>query len=1057
MAPNFLLKELSLDNVFRRLVEEIPNSVLISYPSRTLDFKDFTAADLDKLTKAAITVLPEYLRVPMNDTSPGERPVVAVVGVSNLEYHLYFFALQRVGWRTLLMSPRLADQGFAHLIRQTKCKTVLVSGISAEAMKRVNNAEGFELDIVPMVDLQRLEEVGQGPLNLYLPVLELKHPSDSPQLIIHSSGTTGLPKPVPMNSGEWLLQNTELVERIPQYDTLTTLPVFHSFGIGTLFRMLLSGRRLSVMSAERPVTASSLLEALGLTMSKTLVTVPQVLKFCAEVKGGPALLAQLDSVVLAGSAVPQQLGDELVEEGVTISTIYGQTESGGLMQPGTGKEWCWVSPLPHAEPFMKFEPVEGEENVCHLVILPGLPTKILSNRGDGSYGTNDLFERHPSDPRKWKFAGRADDIIVLVNGEKADPTPLEQALSVNVNVHAAVVFGAGYDSLGILVIPSESAAGLSKAELLDSIKPNLKLGNAKVPAYARVSPDSVILKDVGFEVPMTAKSTLIRSRLLELCRGDIERFYARIDLENEVQAPVTDEDVEGLVRETIGSVLSVEEGKLTDDSDFFFMGMDSLQASHVRSRLLRRVDLVGRSLAANVAFEYPTVNRLTQHILDVRNSRHPLHSPEMLKSFAESLVQKYTQFPKIEPGPTVTASGQVVLLTGATGTIGCHVLHYIARQSGIDKIYCLVRAEVDGAAKQRVTKAIADTRLDDLDASQMSKIIALEAILGEPRFGLSNQLYEALRSSVTTIIHGAWAVNFNMSLRSFEEPYITSVTHLLDLAMHSPLSPKPTFCFLSSVASALRVKDPPIKEVQYEWEATSNMGYGQSKWVAEKICDVAAQRAESCGIDLPVKILRIGQVAGDTRYGLWNPTDTIPIIVQSAITTGVLPITHGPHDTHFWLPLDLAAVSIVELALQKPIGTSKGSARVFHVANATPVQWSSEFLPALRRQGMLFEAVPASDWLRRLENLDLEIEDNPAYHLLEWLKRKYEPRVDSEVQDDKLEMDLTVSRQHSSTLRNGVQISDELIGKFLRYWTQLEEWERLKRNGTRSALNNGKV
>ncbi|KAI1380141.1 hypothetical protein F4677DRAFT_462982 [Hypoxylon crocopeplum] len=1024
MAPQILLRELSLDNVFRSLAEQIPDRVLISYPSHTLDFKDFTATDLEKLTRAVIAVLPEWLKAPMNDTIPGERPVIAVAGVSNLVYHLYFFALQRLGWRTLLMSPRLADQGFAHLLRQTQCKTVLVSGVSAEAMRRVKNAEGLELDIIPM----------------------LTHPSESPQLIIHSSGTTGLPKPVPMNSGEWLLQNAEMVRRRPEHDTLTTLPVFHSFGIGLLFRMLVSGRKLSVISAERPVTAANVLEALDVTNSMTLVTVPHVLKFCAEVERGPARLAQLDSVITAGSAVPPELGDELVDRGVTISTIYGQTESGGLMRPGTGREWCWYSPLPHAESFMKFEPLEDRENLCQLVILPGLPTKMLSNRKDGSYGTNDLFERHPSDPGKWKFAGRADDIIVLVNGEKADPTPLEQALSANVNVHTAVVFGSGHDSLGMLVFPSDSAAGLSRAELLESIEPSLELGNAKVPAYARVSPDSIILKDVGFEVPMTAKSTWIRSRLLELCGRDVEWFYAERELGNEVQAPVANGDVGEIVRETLKLALSIENSKLTDDSDFFSLGMDSLQASHARSRLLRRVDLGGHSLAANVAFDFPTVNRLTQHIIDVRNGRQSLHSFETTKFFAESLVQKYTRFPTTEPGAVAIPPGQTVLLTGATGTIGCHILHSLARQPHIVKLYCLVRAEQDTAAKVRIIKAIAAARLDGLDESQMSKIVPLATALEQHHLGLDDELYEVLRTSVTTIIHGAWAVNFNMSLRSYEEPYISSVAHLLDLAMHSPRSPRPTFCLLSSVASVLRGRDSPLREVLYDWEAASDMGYGQSKWVAEKICDVAAQHAQSHGVKLPVKILRIGQVAGDTRYGMWNPTETIPIMVQSAITTGTLPITEGPLDTHFWLPVDLAAASIVELALQKSPGKSEGSASVFHVSNATPVQWSSEFLPALRRHGMLFDAVPASDWLCLLEKLDLSVEENPACRLLEWFKRKYEPKVNSEAQDNNLEMDLTNSRRCSSILRSGAQISDELIGKFLRYWTQLESWKALKLN-----------
>ncbi|KAI8624055.1 male sterility protein-domain-containing protein [Xylariaceae sp. FL1651] len=325
----------------------------------------------------------------------------------------------------------------------------------------------------------------------------------------------------------------------------------------------------------------------------------------------------------------------------------------------------------------------------------------------------------------------------------------------------------------------------------------------------------------------------------------------------------------------------------------------------------------------------------------------------------------------------------------------------------------------------------------------MAKISPVAAVLGEPHFGLSTHLYECLCTSVTTIIHGAWAVNFNMTLSSFEKPFISSVTRLLEFAMHSACSPKPTFCLLSSVASVLRVKDRPIKEVLYDWEGTSDMGYGQSKWVAERICNMASQHAEICGICFPVRIIRAGQVAGDTHYGVWNPKEAIPMIVQSAITTGALPITNGLRDTHFWLPVDLAVASIVEIALCTPACTPEGSASVFHVANPTPVRWSSEFLPALQRHGLHFEAVPAGDWLRRVESLGVDTEDNPTRHLLEWLKRRYEPKVGSEAQEDKLEMDMTISRQYSKTLGNGMDISDKLVGKFLRYWEQLGGWKKM--------------
>ena len=47
--------------------------------------------------------------------------------------------------------------------------------------------------------------------------------------------------------------------------------------------------------------------------------------------------------------------------------------------------------------------------------------------------------RHPTIPDLWKFAARKDDIIVMLNGEKADPIPIEDALKVNPEVATAPV------------------------------------------------------------------------------------------------------------------------------------------------------------------------------------------------------------------------------------------------------------------------------------------------------------------------------------------------------------------------------------------------------------------------------------------------------------------------------------------------------------------------------------------------------------------------------------------------------------------------------------------
>ena len=60
-------------------------------------------------------------------------------------------------------------------------------------------------------------------------------------------------------------------------------------------------------------------------------------------------------------------------------------------------------------------------------------------------------------------------------------------------------------------------------------------------------------------------------------------------------------------------------------------------------------------------------------------------------------------------------------------------------------------------------------------------------------------------------------------------------------------------------------------------------GYSQSKWVSERMLEVAAEQTS-----LQPVIIRVGQVSGGVN-GCWNPLEWIPGIVQSASLTKALP------------------------------------------------------------------------------------------------------------------------------------------------------------------------
>jgi len=63
------------------------------------------------------------------------------------------------------------------------------------------------------------------------------------------------------------------------------------------------------------------------------------------------------------------------------------------------------------------------------------------------------------------------------------------------------------------------------------------------------------------------------------------------------------------------------------------------------------------------------------------------------------------------------------------------------------------------------------------------------------------------------------------------------------------------------------------------------MGYARSKLVTEYICHAAAAKA-----GIAARVLRVGQIVGDTHFGMWNATEAIPLTIQSATTIGALPV-----------------------------------------------------------------------------------------------------------------------------------------------------------------------
>lgn len=94
-----------------------------------------------------------------------------------------------------------------------------------------------------------------------------------------------------------------------------------------------------------------------------------------------------------------------------------------------------------------------------------------------------------------------------------------------------------------------------------------------------------------------------------------------------------------------------------------------------------------------------------------------------------------------------------------------------------------------------------------------------------------------LRNSVTTIIHNAWKLDFNLSLSSFE-PNVQATRNLIDFARSSPYAASLKFLFTSSISSAYswdKTQGSYPEDIVMESRYAVGNGYGESKYISERV------------------------------------------------------------------------------------------------------------------------------------------------------------------------------------------------------------------------------
>ena len=542
-----------------------------------------------------------------------------------------------MGYAVLLLSTRLSTEAYVNLLARTNCTKIVHAQANAKAVRQMMEKSSVAAFGIP--------EFANYSKEVWQPTTAragIQEESQKWAFIIHSSGSTGLPKPIFQTHGACISNYSTS----KGYQALLTLPLFHNHGLSTFFRSLFKRKRISIYNANLPLTGNNVLEAMKVTAPESFHGVPYVLKLLCETEGGTAELAKCQQVLFGGSSCPDDLGDQLVNAGVRLISHYGATELGQLMtsaRPQEDKAWNYLRPLESVEPFLRWELLEDGSYEC--IVLEGLRSKVSSNSDDppNSFHTRDTFLKHPTIPNAWKYLGRIDDRITLINGEKVLPVPIEHRIRQSVYVQDNLVFGVSKPIPGLIVVPSSACQGLSSDEILDKIWPEIAAANQNAEAFSQISRNMVIILDPSQSYPMTDKGTMIRNRCYMEFSDLIETAYTRLETgadsrgnRRAFELPELKDFLLDLFRTDLGFP------DIQVDTDLFEAGVDSLQAIKARGILQSQIDIGSTTLAHNVIFDCGTIRKLAAHLYAARTGE-TWDSEDELEAMSR-LITQYSTF-----------------------------------------------------------------------------------------------------------------------------------------------------------------------------------------------------------------------------------------------------------------------------------------------------------------------------------------------------------------------------------------------------------------------------
>jgi amino acid adenylation domain-containing protein/thioester reductase-like protein len=851
--------------------------------------------------------------------------------------------------------------------------------------------------------------------NIETPISAIK--PDNLAYVIYTSGSTGKPKGVMITHQNIVNHATSIIDKyqINSHDRILQFTTFiFDVAAEEIFPAWLSGATLIICPQEM---VTNLIEFSQFLAQESLTVVnlptPYWQEWVLEIDRKVSQIPDSLRLVITGSdqVLPEKLAlwQKLVTEkrqNIQWINAYGLTETtitSTVYQLPVNYQLNTTHSVPIGRPIANTEIYILDQNLQPVPIgIPGelhiggaglargylnrkqltnekfISNPISSSKSSRLYKTGDLARYLPDG--NIEFLGRI-DYQVKIRGFRIELGEIEAVLAQHPLVKSSAVIvreiQPGNKQLVAYVV-TEDHSNIQQ-DLRSFLKKNLP--DYMLPAFfVRLA-----------ELPLTPTGKINRRALSALM----------LELNHEIDYILPRNPLEQKLAEIWCQVLGLE--KVSVEENFFNLGGHSLATIQIISRIRETLKI---DLPLQYLFTEPTIAGLTKIINQLLQTAD--HITPIDDFYVDAILDSSIK-PQNLP-QQFTNQLQHILLTGATGFLGVHLLHELLEKTSAN-IHCLVRAENVSEARNKLKNKLSFYQLWNEQHSQ--RIIPIIGNLEKNLLGLSEKEFQDLASQIDVTYHNGASVNLIYPYSVLKPANVLGTQEILRLASQIKIKP----VHFVSTTSVFCPENYPENEVLLESDPLDYYqglvgGYPQSKWVAEKLVMQARERG------LPVTIYRAARIIGHSQIGICNTEDLFSRIITTCMQLGATPNIDWEDNL---TPVDYVSQAIVYLSFQK-----ESLGKAFHLLNPQIISMNHLF-NLIRKLGYQLPQISYDQWYYQLINLMQKSADKK----LEIMSAFFPPTSQQKIPEPKFDYQNTVKGLFGANI-NCPPINENLLSQYFK-------------------------